>query len=64
MQSQSDLGIGLLADARFNPEGTFTFQIRDAFTRSVRHARNVPCVTGMVRARRTQFGDAPDENVL
>ncbi len=36
VSDQSDLQIGLLADARFNPEGELTFILRDGFTRAVR----------------------------
>jgi hypothetical protein len=35
ISNQSDLGIGLNADAKFNPQGKVTFGIRDSFVRSV-----------------------------
>jgi hypothetical protein len=35
LSNKSDLGIGLNADARFNPRGRVTFGIRDSFVRSV-----------------------------
>ena len=34
-KAASDLGIGAILDARFNPQGTVTFTVRDGFVRAV-----------------------------
>src|SRR5262245_46677091 len=35
VMDQSDLGAGALVDAKFNPDGAFTFLLRDGYIRSV-----------------------------